>query len=135
MEAITSVIKAFNEINDKDIDTTNTKINLATLLTCFDGIGNKNGSITVAITNHIDKLDTALYRDLRLTPIEFKKLRKCDCIEIIHMYFGSNYNQSFNNIIKERKITPTKLICLCQTYENLTAEEFIMNKLSSFFET
>jgi AAA+ superfamily predicted ATPase len=135
-QAIGNVIEAFNGFDcgiNSNNDTTGQKINLATLLSKLDGIGNYNGLIIVGTTNNINRLNPVLYRDLRLTPIEFKQLRKCDCIDIIQSYFGSDYNQLLNEIIQERKITPSKLVSLCQTYDNLTVEEFFADKLIDLF--
>lgn len=106
------------------------KLNLGTLLSKLDGIGNYNGLIVIGTTNYIERLDPALYRELRLTPIKFDKLRKEDCIKIIKSYFSCNYNEKLNDIILDRKITPTKLIHLCQTYENLIIEDFFNNILN-----
>jgi chaperone BCS1 len=50
---------------------TSDKITLGTFLSRLDGIGNYNGLIIVATTNYIDKLDPAIYRSLRLTPLKF----------------------------------------------------------------
>ena len=127
-----AVIEALSSYGTDSKDTIGQKINLGTLLSKLDGIGNYNGLIIIGTTNCIDKLDPALYRELRLTPVEFKQLRKCDCIKIIQSYFGS-YNPELNNIIQDRIITPTKLISLCQTYDNISAEQFFKEKLVEFF--
>jgi len=82
LNTITDVLNDTNKLSQ------NNKINLGTLLSNLDGISNYNGLIIVATTNYIDKLDPALYRHLRLTPFEFKHLRKIDCINIIKSYFG-----------------------------------------------
>jgi len=116
--------------NDESKNTTKQKINLGTLLSKLDGIGNYNGLIVVGTTNYIDRLDPALYRELRLTPIKFDKLRKEDCINIIKSYFETDYNDELNNIIIDRKITPTKLIHLCHQYENIKIDDFFNNILS-----
>ena len=118
--------------DNKKKDTTGQKINLGTLLSKLDGIGNYNGLIIIGTTNCIDKLEPALYRELRLTPIEFRQLRKCDCIKIIQSYFGT-YDNNLNSIIKDRIITPTKLISLCQTYDNIPVEQFFNEKLINYF--
>jgi len=131
---VESVVKAIinSDNNIDNIDNKNTteqKINLGTLLSKLDGIGNYNGLIIVGTTNYIDKLDPALYRELRLTPVEFKQLRKSDCISIIQSYFGSNYDPELNNILKDRYFTPTTLISLCQKYDNENVEYFFNNVL------
>jgi len=132
---VSSVIEAFSEYtieNDKT-NTTRQKINLGTLLSKLDGIGNYNGLIIVGTTNHINRLDPSLYRELRLTPIEFKQLRKCDCIKIIQSYFGSNYDQSLNDIIKDRVMIPTKLISLCQQNDDTSIETFFEEIIKPLF--
>lgn len=129
---IKTVIKALiPQTSDLPKKISDHKINLGTLLTKLDGIGNYNGLIIIGTTNYINKLDPAIYRELRLTPIEFKQLRKEDSIRLIQSYFGSNYDPSFNDIIKDRYLTPTKLISLCQKYENETIEYFFNNVLNN----
>jgi hypothetical protein len=118
--------------NDKK-NTTDKEINLATLLSRLDGIGNYNGLIIVATTNNKEKLNPALYRELRLTDINFDNLRKIDCINIIQSYFGNTYDLSLHNILKDRKITPVKLIYLCQKYENTDIELFYKTILNEYF--
>ncbi len=114
-------------------ETTN-KLNLGTLLSKLDGIGNYNGLIIVGTTNCIERLDSALYRELRLTPIEFRKLRKVDCVEIIESYFGKIVDTELFDIIKDNKVTPAKLITLCQTNENLSISEFFNKVLINYFK-
>ncbi len=114
-------------------ETTN-KLNLATLLSKLDGIGNYNGLIIVGTTNCIEKLDSALYRELRLTPIEFRKLRKVDCVKIIESYFGKIVDLELFELVKDFKVTPAKLITLCQTNENLNIKEFFTNVLVGYFK-
>lgn len=122
---VEGVVKAMMTFDtDEPKNTTEQKINLGTLLSKLDGIGNYNGLIVIGTTNHINKLDPALYRELRLTPIKFDKLRKEDCIKIIQSYFGSNYDEKLNDILVDRKITPTKLIHLCHQYEDININEF-----------
>ncbi len=114
-------------------ETTN-KLNLATLLSKLDGIGNYNGLIIVGTTNCIEKLDSALYRELRLTPIEFRKLRKVDCVKIIESYFGKIVDMELFELIKDFKVTPAKLITLCQTNEHMDIKEFFAKVLVDYFK-
>ncbi len=111
-----------------ETNNTNANLSLGTILSKLDGIGNYNGLITIATTNNIGNLDPALYRDMRLTPFEFKKLRKIDIINIIKTYFNNydDFNDKYENKIIDRSITPTKLINLCQINENNTFEEFFI---------
>lgn len=121
IDPVESVVKAIMsceiDIGKKTIDQ---KLNLGTLLSKLDGIGT---------TNYIDRLDPALYRELRLTPIKFDKLRKEDCIKLIQSYFGKNYDEKLNDMLIDRFFTPTKLIHLCQIYDNNTPEYFFNNVL------
>ena len=135
-EPVESVIKAIMTCDTitNNKNTTQQKLNLGTLLSKLDGIGNYNGLIIIGTTNYIDKLDPALYRELRLTPIEFKQLRKTDCIGLIQSYYGSDYDPELNNILKDRYFTPTKLISLCQKYDNETVEYFFNNVLKNIIE-
>lgn len=130
VESVVKAMMAF-DTGTANKNTTQQKLNLGTLLSKLDGIGNYNGLIIIGTTNYIDKLDPALYRELRLTPIEFKQLRKSDCIGLIQSYFGSNYDPELNNILRDRYFTPTKLISLCQKYDNETVEYFFNNVLKN----
>ena len=110
------------------------KLNLGTLLSKLDGIGNYNGLIIVGTTNCIERLDSALYRELRLTPIEFRQLRKVDCIQIIESYFGKIVDNKLFNQIKDFKLTPAKLITLCQTNEHVSINDFFNKVLINYFK-
>ena len=130
-----AVVDAIGKIIEQSIPSDESaKLNLGTLLSKLDGIGNYNGLIFVGTTNCIDKLDPALYRELRMTPIEFKKLRKVDCIEIIESYFGKIVDTNLFEIIKDNKITPVKLITLCQVNEHLSINDFFNKILSDYFK-
>jgi ATP-dependent 26S proteasome regulatory subunit len=121
-------------INENTLNTTQQKLNMATLLSKLDGIGNYNGIILIGTTNHLDKLDSALYRDLRLTPVHFQALRKQDCIKIIQSYFGS-YDIQLNEILKDRVITASKLVSLCHTWDFMNINDFFKYKLAPIFST
>jgi hypothetical protein len=64
------------------------KLNIGTLLSRFDGIGNYGGLIIIATTNNISNIDPALYRDGRLNLIEFKNASKEDIKNIIENYYN-----------------------------------------------
>ena len=134
-EAMTKIFS--DPSNPAGNNTIGQKINLATLLSKLDGIGNYNGLIIVGTTNCIEKLDPALYRELRLTPIEFTYLRKCDCVEIIQSYFDLSDKticEELYNLIPDRKIIPTTLISLCQTHDHLSFEDFLKTTLQIFLK-
>jgi hypothetical protein len=94
-------------------------LDLGTILSRLDGIGNYNGLIIVATTNHKDKLDPALYRELRLTPIEFSYSRKEDMIKMIEQFYDIKLKDCEKIKIPDRnaKISPAKFRCLLEKYE------------------
>ena len=71
---------------------------------------------------------------MRLTPIEFKKLRIIDCVNIIKSYFKNLDYSELEPIIKDRFITPAKLIWLCSTFNNIDQKTFITNTLTDAFQ-
>jgi hypothetical protein len=93
------------------------ELDIAKILSLLDGIGNYNGLVIVGTTNYVDKLDPAIYRELRLTPIHFRELRKCDVIGIIEKYFDAKMTESQKDRVKDRKISPAKCIHNCQVFE------------------
>lgn len=132
----TAIVESIGKLVDGCLtnpDDAITKINLGTLLSKLDGIGNYNGLIIVGTTNCINKLDPALYRELRLSPIEFKKLRKIDCQHIIESYFDQVVDTTLIDILKDNTLTPAKLITLCQTYDHMSVESFFKKILINYF--
>lgn len=106
-------------------------LNIGKVLSKFDGICNYDGLIIVATTNYKEKLDPALYRELRLTPIYFTFLRQSDAIEIIEKFFQVKLNQEQIDLIPDRKITPAKLIFLCEKYDTQQVEDLLNILLSN----
>ena len=80
--ALTKVIKDYMSL-DSCKPNTDDSINLGTLLSRLDGIGNYDGLITIATTNCIEKLDSALKRPGRLDPYLFDYANKYNIIDII----------------------------------------------------
>jgi ATP-dependent 26S proteasome regulatory subunit len=80
----------------KEIDD---KINLGFILSKLDGIGNYNGIIFIACTNHLDKLDKALYRDGRLSLIHFDYLSNIEANNIIQKIYSTKINLNIKNPI------------------------------------
>lgn len=97
------------------------ELNMSALLSKFDGINNYNGMTIIATTNHKEKLDPALCREMRLTPLYFTYCRKIDIINIIKKFFP---NQDFE-IDFELEITPAKLTFLCEKYDNEHVSELV----------
>jgi hypothetical protein len=100
--------------NEKD------SLNLGIMLSRLDGIGNYNGLIIIGATNDIDKLDPALYRELRLTGIHFNYCRREDIIAMIETFYDEKLNKKELLVIPDRnaKISPAKVKFLLEKYEN-----------------
>lgn len=92
---------------DKHYDT----LNLSTILTRLDGVGNYNGVIIVATTNHKERLDPAIYRDQRLTEVKFSFSRKEDIISMIEKYYEVSLTCEQKIYLPDinSKITPAKM--------------------------
>ena len=75
-ELTNNVVKAISQPSD---------LNLGSLLSQFDGIGNSNnnGLLTIATTNHLHLLDPALYRDGRLN---LYNLENASTVDIVNMF-------------------------------------------------
>ena len=108
-----------------------TQLNIGTILSKLDGIGNYNGMIIVFLTNFMDKLDDALLRDGRLTPIEFKKLRKIDVIELIEHQFNIKLSNEQKEQIADRYITPATFSHTSEHYDESNIDDFISQFLSN----
>ena len=100
-------------------------LNIGKILSKFDGICNYDGLIIVATTNYKEKLDPALYRELRLTPIYFTYLRQSDAIEIIEKFYQVKLNQEQIDLIPDRKITPAKLVFLCEKHDDSDVSDLL----------
>jgi len=78
------------------------ELNMGTILSRLDGIGNYNGLIIIATTNCKDSLSPALYRYGRLDPIFFDYAKQKDIINMIESHFKINLElEQKEKIIKE----------------------------------
>lgn len=111
--------------SDDEKENENTKLDLGSIQSCLDGIGNFNGLIMVAMTNYIDKIPEALKRSLRLTPIHFTYLLKEDVQKIIEKFFDINFSSEQFDKLPNQKIVASDLIVLCEKYENQNVEELL----------
>jgi ATP-dependent Zn protease len=107
---------------------------LGAFLSRLDGIGNYDGIIIIATTNHIKKLDPAIYRDLRLTPLEFDFVTKNQIIQMIEKYCLNNKSINQSDIIK----IPDKNAKLCHSkirniiISNNENYDLVINELSKY---
>jgi len=112
------------------------RIQLGSVLSKLDGIGNYNGLVIVATTNQIEQLNPAIYREMRLDPLYFQPLRRSDCIDIILSYFSPNHELSWDTIvIPDRVIYASKLIYLCHTHHHLSLSEFIHGPFQNLIDS
>jgi hypothetical protein len=78
--------------------------------------------VIIATTNHKEKLDPALYRDQRLTPINFTYSRKVDMIRMAEKFYevelSADEKDSF--LDRDAKITPARFRTLLEIHENVT---------------
>ena len=113
---------------DKSIpkEASNSKLQLDVILSQLDGISNYDGLIIIATTNNKEKLDPALYRELRLTPIEFLYLRREDVRHIIERFWNCSLPEKKGAAIADRVYSPSKLVYLCDKFlEEKTADQFV----------
>jgi hypothetical protein len=87
-------------------------LNLGTVLSRIDGIGNYDGIIIVATTNCREKLSPALYRHGRLDPIFYDYCRRVDIKNIIeeHLNIKLTEEQIKELPDREQKIAPSSII-------------------------
>lgn len=114
--------KVIVEINRKDDNNEEKKIydklNLGVVLSRLDGIGEYGGMIIIATANDITKLNPALYRNLRLSPIEFNYLRNVDISKLIEKFYNIKLSSDEISKLPDRntKIAPTDFITLMLKY-------------------
>lgn len=98
------------------VSSKNEGLSIGTILSRLDGIGNYNGLIFIATTNNKDKLDPAMYRDMRLTPLFFQHLRQQDSIAIIEKFYERPLTDEEKACIPDRqaKLSPARLRVLLE---------------------
>jgi hypothetical protein len=115
---LTKVIKEYMSM-DSCKPNTDDSINLGTLLSRLDGIGNYDGLITIATTNCIEKLDSALKRPGRLDPYLFDYASKSNIIDIIEKFLQVKLSEEYIQRLPDRdsSLSHTTIIKLTQEYE------------------
>ena len=78
-------------------------LNLGTMLSRLDGVGNYDGLIIIATTNCKDKLSPALYRHGRLNPIYFDCARKADIRAMIEQSYDRKLTTKEANQLPDRE--------------------------------
>lgn len=120
-EIANTIMEKYEKVNKPVISTIkDIELNIGALLSKFDGICNYNGLVIIGTTNHKDKLDPALCREQRLTPIYFTYCRNIDVENIIEKFFDTSVKIDF-----KINITPAKITFLCEKYNYMKVEEFV----------
>ena len=106
------------------------KLNLGTLLSRLDGIGNYAGLIIVGTSNNICNIDKAMYRDGRLNLIKFDNATYADIKQIIEKYYQLELNQKQLEIIKQldMKMSHAKLRMKLEHYDDVNVFIDVLNK-------
>lgn len=115
-----------NSSTDQNNNIESNKINLGSLLTALDGIENYNKMIFIAIANDTGKLDKALFRDMRLTPLQFSYMSNYNAIKLIESYF-EKLNGDQKELIKDKQLNSANLTNLCMTCNNVNE---LLNKIN-----
>jgi DNA replication protein DnaC len=131
-ELTNNVVKAISQPDD---------LNLGSLLTQLDGIGNSNnnGLLTIATTNHLHLLDPALYRDGRLNLYNLENASTVDIVNMFEKRYASKPFEIKNNDINayEGSLISSTVMTLITAIHKKYAHSTIvriMNKYSNFDE-
>jgi ATP-dependent 26S proteasome regulatory subunit len=107
-----SLEKETNNSNKNDlVDSGEDSVSLEYLLNLLDGTLTFNDSVVVITTNHLEKLDPALYRPGRIDNLV--EMKKCDHYQISRIYkrfIGRDIDLDILNKIPENEFTPAKII-------------------------
>ena len=105
------MIKAIKSTSEIEHTETVDKLNIGTLLTRLDGIGNYAGIIIVGATNDISGVDKALYRDGRLNLLKFDNASIRDLKNIIERYYQIELTKTQFEVIKrlDMKVSHAKI--------------------------
>jgi len=115
------VVVCGNNNGGQQPSTIEDELNLGTLLSRMDGIGNYSGLVIVGCTNNKDDLPPALLRDQRLTPLAFDYCRSEDIAAIMTRFFElEKLDEDQKLLIPDRcdRITPAKVRACIEHYEN-----------------
>ena len=95
----------------------NENLTLDYFLNLLDGTLTCDGSIIMMTTNHIEHIDTAIYRAGRVDAvIEMKKSDHYQIIKIFKRFIERDIDNSILNKIKENTFTPAEIIFRLKEY-------------------
>ena len=140
IDAMTSVVhKREVTVNTNTNTLPNTKLTLEYFLNLLQGSLTRDGTIFIATTNHIEKLDPAFYRvgrfDIKIN------MKKCDHYQIQTIYdkfVNRVIDHDVLNMIEEDKFTPAEIIFHLMNHIKSKADcieimdKFIIHKSEEF---
>lgn len=96
------------------------ELNIGTLLSRIDGVGNYDGIMIIATTNCETKLSPALCRHGRLDPIYFGYSRKIDIINYIEHRFNVKLTKEETDNLPDvdHKLTPSSIMKYLDDFDN-----------------
>lgn len=94
------------------------KINLHTILSRLDGIGNYDGLVFVATTNYIENIDHALCRSGRLTPIMFDYISYSELQEMCQKMYGLLSRDQLDVLKRVKKVSHADIRVILEQYED-----------------
>lgn len=106
------LINSSNKLNLNNLtETENDTVSLEYLLNLLDGTLTYNESVVIITTNHLNKLDSALYRPGRIDNlIEMKKCDHYQISRIFKRFIKRDIDTEILNKIPENEFTPAKII-------------------------
>jgi len=117
---------------DKSLE--NNKISFSCILNFLDGMYSKSDQVTIITTNHLDKLDKAIIRPMRIDKIfKFSYCSKYQSETIFNIFFPeSNIFEDIFKIIKNKKYTTAMLQKWFITY--IYEPDELLNNIKIFEE-
>ena len=106
-------------------DCYNDDLNMGSILSMLDGIYDYSGIMIFGMTNNIEKMQGALSRELRLTPMYFTYMRRQDILYLIEKFYNNKVPSDYIDKIPDRKLTPAKVRSFCEKYEDINIIKFI----------
>src|SRR5207237_388140 len=99
-------------------------LTLSGVLNALQGFLELDGAIIVMTTNHLEKLDKALYREGRVNLIVHSdKMLKTDANQLVRKFFGRA-----SNLIRDYEFTAASMEAMCQTARDFDNFEEILRE-------
>lgn len=108
-------------------------LRLDTVLSMLDGIAALDGIVVVATTNCKEKLDPAVYRDMRLTPLEFREMRREDVRATVERFYdGQAMAEETYALVEDRVHLPARVARVCDQYAAELSMHALVERLVQF---